>query len=157
IDRLRAEHSALTNRAKALRELTLAPRLSPRLMPDPVDARVDDALATSALLTEIEAALDARALALEDALRELEHERNAAALAAAQTQSQERSGAGHPRRPIVVRLGGAGPIASLEVTYVVPAARWWPVYTLRIADGGAGGKKAVWWLEALVAQRSGEA
>src|SRR5262249_35906806 len=52
-----------------------------------------------------------------------------------------------------LRLGPGGAVESLTLSYQVPAARWWPVYTLRLWDGGS---RAEWWLEALVAQRTGE-
>jgi len=43
---------------------------------------------------------------------------------------------------------------GLELTYVVPTARWWPAYTVRLDDAG---QSARWQLEAFVCQLSGEA
>ena len=43
---------------------------------------------------------------------------------------------------------------GLELTYVVPTARWWPAYTVRLDDAG---QAARWQLEAFVCQLSGEA
>jgi len=62
-------------------------------------------------------------------------------------------GEGHPRRRVTLSVSGDGPIESATVTYAVPAARWWPTYTLRLTDGG---RRGTWILEALVAQASGE-
>jgi hypothetical protein len=52
-----------------------------------------------------------------------------------------------------VRLAGGGALAALDLTYVVPAARWWPLYTLQLSDEG---RRATWLFEALVAQATGE-
>src|SRR5262249_42581452 len=51
---------------------------------------------------------------------------------------------------------GSGPLSELLLTYVVPATRFWPLYTLRIVEGRDAARRATWMIEALVAQRTGE-
>ncbi len=152
IERLATERAHLETRRAQLAELALTPRGRFR-KEDPVDARFADALAASALVGEVTARLDERVAALDVKTRELQHQLDAAALDDAQRASAERMGSGHPTRQVTVRLRGTGAVESLSLSYVVPAARWWPVYTLRLSDGG---KRASWWMEALVAQLSGE-
>ncbi len=147
--RMEAEREVLASRREQLAGLTLAPRIGSTT----VGARTEDSLATAAMLDRLGADLDARLGALEASLRELARERDAAALADAQARTAERTGSGHPSRTFTVHLAGAGAVEAVDVTYAVPAARWWPVYTLRITDGG---RRARWWIEALVGQRSGE-
>ncbi|MSP58800.1 MAG: DUF4139 domain-containing protein [Myxococcales bacterium] len=152
IARLDAERAALLARTERLRDLRLAPSLA-TWRRDPVDARIEDALAVSALIADLVSEADGRLVTLEEQLADLAHERAAAALADAQATSAERMGSGHPTRRITIRLAGDGQPERLELSYAVPAARWWPVYTLRLTDGG---RHAEWWLEALVAHRTGE-
>ncbi len=105
------------------------------------------------MLSTLVADLDARESALVTALREVEESLEAARIDDAQARSAERTGAGHPTLRVVVHLTGEGAVAWVDLAYAVPAARWWPVYTLRIRENG---RKATWIAEALVAQRSGE-
>src|SRR5262249_40843994 len=91
--------------------------------------------------------------AIDERIRALAEELEAARLAEAQASSRARMGSGHPTRRVHIRLAGEGPIEAAEIAYVIPAARWWPVYTVRFTDGG---KRATWVHEALVAQLSGE-
>lgn len=156
LERLRAEQGLLTTHRQALLELEPKARL--RLAArgsggERVSDRAADALAISAMLDDVLARIDNRLGELDEELRALEHETTAARLVDSQTSSKTRMGAGHSTWQVRVRLAGDGPLAALELTYVVPAARWWPVYTLRFVDGG---KRVAWLLEALVAQLSGE-
>jgi hypothetical protein len=151
--RLHAEEARLSEQAATLRQLRPAPALGTLARSAQAEDRFGDALTAAALADEILAEIDARLGELAIERRRIEEERDAAALAAAQSSSAERMGQGHPTRRIVVRTLGEGPVEALEVTYVVPAARWWPLYTLRLAEGG---RSATWHLEALVAQLSGE-
>jgi hypothetical protein len=151
LDRARAELARLASHRQALGELTPEPRLRRRQAP--VAERIAAALATSAMIGAVLGDLDARLGELEEHVRDLERDLDAARLADAQASSQARMGQGHPTRRVTLRLAGAGPIGSAELSYVVPAARWWPVYTLRFVDGC---KRVGWHLEALVAQRTGE-
>src|SRR5262249_51301659 len=91
--------------------------------------------------------------AIDERIRALAEELEAARLAEAQASSRARMGSGHPTRRVHIRLAGEGPVEAAEIAYVIPAARWWPVYTVRFTDGG---KRATWVHEALVAQLSGE-
>src|SRR5207253_4226776 len=118
-----------------------------------IDVRVGDALKCQGLLAEVLAEIDARLADLREAVRVLTEERDAAILRDSQTSDQQRLGSGHPERRITVRVSGTGPLGELRVSYAVPAARFWPLYTLRITEGG---KRAVLLLEALCAQLTGE-
>lgn len=151
--RLHAEDARLSEQAEALRQLHPTPSFGTLARSAQAEDRFGDALTAAVLADEILAQIDARLGELAIERRRLEEERDAAALAATQSSSAERMGQGHPTRRIVVRTLGEGPVETLEVTYVVPAARWWPLYSLRLAEGG---RSATWHLEALVAQLSGE-
>ena len=155
--RLRAEDNMLVERRRVLGEMPLAPRIRSRdrdgRPKDAIAARVQDAIACADLLAQLSAEIDARRLALNDEIRRVKIELEGARVADAQSSTQDRAGDEVPTRSVTVRLGGTGPIGMLDITYVIPAARWWPVYTLRIEDGG---KRAAWWFEAAVAQLSGE-
>ena len=153
IERLDGERSRLAARVERLRRLRFEPRLALAGQREEADQRLADALAAGSMLDQLVAGLDERLVRLDEVLRDLEQERRAAELADAHASSEARQGAGHPRRTVTVRIDGEGAVPCLEITYVVPAARWWPVYTLRLDDGGRRGS---WWLEALVAQASGE-
>jgi hypothetical protein len=153
IARLTDERNRVEARRRELAGLGLDPRLAWTAIVGGVDARVGDALATAGMLTELVGKQEARLVELDTQLEALGHEINAARLADQQAASAARVGQGHPTRRINVKLAGKGAVPGLTLTYTVPAARWWPTYTLRISDGG---KKASWWLEALVAQLTGE-
>jgi Domain of unknown function (DUF4139) len=115
--------------------------------------RVEDGIAVSKTIDALLVQLDARILEVESGMVHTRRERDAAMLEDAQARSKDRMGTGHPSRRVMLRLDGTGPVDSLRMTYVVMAARWWPVYTLRLEEGGA---RATWWIEGLVAQLSGE-
>jgi hypothetical protein len=146
--RLEAERDLLASQRARLVAVPLKPALR-----DELDAATTRALATSALVDELTQALDVRQQALEEQIRLVTRELEAAKLADAQASSRARMGEGHPRRRVTLSVAGDGPIESATVTYAIPAARWWPTYTLRLTDGG---RKGSWILEALVAQASGE-
>jgi hypothetical protein len=139
----------------ARRDQLLAIRPEPRLMLSydraTADERIADATAAGRLLDETAAALDTRINQAIEEVRQATRAVEAASLANQQARSSERLSSAHPVRAVTVRLDGQGAVGALKLRYLVPAARWWPVYTLRIA-----GKSAEWWLEALVAQSSGE-
>jgi Domain of unknown function (DUF4139) len=146
--RLEAERELLAARRARLTELALKPPLRSE-----IEDAVARALAAGRVVDELTAALDARHLALEEELRRVAREIDAARLADAQTSGRERMGEGHPTRRVTLSVSGDDPITEATVTYAVPAARWWPTYTLRLTDGG---RKGSWILEALVAQATGE-
>jgi hypothetical protein len=146
LDRLQSQRTSLLG-------LHPQPRLRPASPREKIDERMADALATAQLIGGVLGELDSR-------LRELTSEReltcrelDAALLVAAQASSAPSADGARHKRRIAVRLGGGGALTELAVLYVVPAARFWPTYTLRISEGG---RKASWLIEALCAQRSGE-
>lgn len=114
-----------------------------------LDARFGDALTMTALLRDKVAGLDERILGLEGERRETDRALEAARLEDRQTSLPAR--VTHPSRTLTTRLVGSGTPGQLLVTYAVMAARWWPVYTLRI-----GKDRAAWAFEAIVAQETGE-
>jgi hypothetical protein len=152
IARLSAERDKLVERGESLSSLSPLPRVG-IFSRQPFDARVKAAIDHGALVAELLARVDARRRTIEEKLEAQQREREKALLEDQQASSVARAGRGHPTRTIRVVLDGDGPIERLEVSYVVPGARWWPVYDLRVSDGGA---RATWTIEALVAQASGE-
>ena len=151
LEALETERSTLQSTRERLAEVE--PEMRPRRWAREPKQRLDDGLAVGETVDGILAKLDARRLDLDARIEDLERERDAAALEDAQARSSERMGTGHPTRRVVLRLDGDGPIDSLRMTYVVVAARWWPVYTLRLTEGAT---RATWWIEGLVTQLSGE-
>jgi len=153
--RVNDERAMLGEQRGQLANVSLDPGLRPRRVGDARDVapRVADALAADAMLTSLVADLDARAIALDARARDLAESVAAEELRDAQARASERVGSGHPTLTVTVHLTGEGSPAWLDVTYAVAAARWWPVYTLRIRDQA---RHATWLAEALVAQRSGE-
>jgi hypothetical protein len=154
LERLGGETSLLQTRRQQLASLSLDPGviLSGNHR-EGLESRFADAQVFGQLVADLVGQLDERLVLLADKTTQLKRDRDAAALAHEQATSQERFGAAHPTRTVMVRISGAGPLGELELTYAVPAARWWPLYTLRLSDAG---QKAQLVLEALVAQRSGE-
>jgi len=152
IERLESERGVVQAQRTRFERMQPCPAKVGSLLKTPLE-RVNDSLAVGKTLDEILAGLDAKSLELEASIADCQKEREAARLASSQAQSSQRMGKGHPTRRVVARLDGTGPVESVRLIYTVKAARWWPVYTLRLAEGGAS---ATWWVEALVAQLSGE-
>jgi hypothetical protein len=143
-------------RRDAITQTRLDPEIRASRAPDDpraVLARTHETLATQSMLATLAADLDARLDALHRERHELARALERASTEAAQARSSELVGAGRPTRRALVTVRGTGPIPHFDVTYAVDAARWWPVYTLRIRDHA---RAATWISEALVAQRSGE-
>ncbi|MDB4997768.1 MAG: uncharacterized protein JWM74_5200, partial [Myxococcaceae bacterium] len=159
-ERIDLERRYAYARREALAQVSPVPKLdSPwrRLDPDP---RVKDAFVAGNLVDELVSGIDRRLLELEDLLFENARALAKAQLAAAQAKTRDRAGADHPTFEIVVRLGARASAesaadASLDVSYAVSAARWWPAYSVRL-DGGGAGSKAAWALDAVVHQATGE-
>lgn len=155
--RITEGHRALSERRTRLVELALAPHVRPvdakKRERDVLDVRFGEALRMAALLRDKVSLLDAELLGLEREHRDVARELEAAQLEDRQTSSRERMGEDHPTRTITARIVGEGRPGLLFVTYAIPAARWWPAYTLRLQDGG---RHATWTFEAIVAQKSGE-
>ncbi|MFO0659025.1 MAG: DUF4139 domain-containing protein [Polyangiaceae bacterium] len=118
-----------------------------------IRGRFDTALSVSALLDSLVAELDEREIALGRDLLLKRRALSSATLEVDAASSVSKMGEGHPTYRVTVAIEGAGLIETLNISYVVAAARWWPLYSLRLSEGG---RRAMWWLEALVAQRSGE-
>ena len=118
-----------------------------------IDERMAEALATAQLLGTVQGELDRRLQELLVERLQTQRELEAARLHRAQSSTEKGPDSARHQRRVTVRLGGGGALTQLEVVYVVPAARFWPTYTLRITEGG---RKATWLIEALCAQVSGE-
>lgn len=153
----RAAQALQSRRAETLarREslLGLAPRpaLNGRSRKADPAGRFGDAVAVSALADELARSLDAE---LEKLQAELEANTRAAAAArleAEQASSRARLAPGHPSWEVTLHLADGGPVSRIELTYPVPAARWWPAYSARVAAGAGSAELA---LEAFVAQAS---
>jgi hypothetical protein len=143
-------------RRDAITSARLDPEVRANRAPDdPRSAlpRTRETLAAQAMLAALAADLDARLDALHRERHGLARALEGARAEAAQARSSELVGAGRPTRRALITVRGDGPLPHLDVTYAVDAARWWPVYTLRIRDHA---RAATWISEALVAQRSGE-
>lgn len=153
LGRLVLEIERLQAQRQCLAALQPDPGLRTTSLIEKVDERVADTLATAELLGTIQGELDGRLHELHSQQVRTHRELEAARLAQAQASTDPRPDSERRQRRVTVRLGGGGPLTQLEILYVVPAARFWPLYTLRITEGG---RKATWLIEALCAQRSGE-
>ena len=120
---------------------------------DKLDARLADVAEMQRLVEDVCARLDDEMRELDRRIIEARRALDAAKLEDEQASSASRMGTSHPTRSARVRLTGEGKSGTLEITYAVSAARWWPAYTLRLAQGGAAAR---WIFEAVVAQRTGE-
>ncbi|MCU0686629.1 MAG: DUF4139 domain-containing protein [Polyangiaceae bacterium] len=152
---IEAERQHVNERRAALGRIALTPEMRPstRRGLEPA-AHFGDALAAGGLVSELVAELDARSRELDAAFVRTERALEAAHLAAAQGGSAERAGALRPTFQFVLRLASSGAsVRALSVTYPIAAARWWPAYAARLAQGAT---RAEWALGALVAQSSGE-
>lgn len=154
--RLGRQASMIQRRRDALVDARLDPEHRARREPaDPrsVVPRTREALAAQAMLSSLASDLDARLDALHRQQHDLTVALQRARVEASQARSGDRVGDAHPTRRVLVTVRGEGPLPHLDLEYSVGAARWWPVYTLRIRDHA---RAATWISEALVAQRSGE-
>jgi len=156
VARLEAEQDRLQQQRQRLAKTSPDPALRTTSFVEKVDERIADALATTSLLLEAQQQLDRRLEVIERELAAARLAKTEAELAYAQAQTSQRTGSGHPTRAAVIVLSGRGPLPGLTLQYVVPAARFWPLYTLRIVEGSDGVRRGTWLLEALLAQRSGE-
>ena len=93
-----------------------------------------DALALAGLLLESQQQIDRR---MEELSRELAATRlahRAAEAAYEQASSRQRTGPSTRRGPRSSRWPDGGPVPTLRLSYVVTAARFWPLYTLRMSE-----------------------
>ncbi len=151
--RLDAERSLLEDTIERLSNTRVDPGNLVRSREERATDRFGTALKISEMLREVSQASAERLSELLLRIDELEQEIEKRRLEDAQTSDQARMGLGHPKRSISIHLAGEGPVEDLTVSYVVRAARWWPMYTLAITNGG---KEAELGFESLVAQRTGE-
>ena len=108
-----------------LAEITLTSAILSKKSDTNVAGRVADAIAISALLFELTRKLDEEIAGLTARQAEYEKAIEAGELAASQGEEPE-SG---PTREVEISLGpGPAHLRSLEISYAVPAARWWPAY-----------------------------
>ncbi len=158
---LKAEHDALiderthaTGRRNLLAGLSFDLGMGRRLRQADPRARIADALATTRLAQEELATLDARLAEIDASLERVKRGMEATQLAESQATTEEREGASRPTLACHVRLGaGQGPVETLEIEYVVLAARWWPTYKAWLTKNATRVRIE---LDALVAQDSGE-
>ena len=154
-ERLTAERERVGRRRGELGGLAPEPHFA-RWAPhsDPA-ARFRDALALGGLIAEELGKLDGRARELDEALEDNRRQLDAAKLDAEQGVPSDLEGEARAELAVQVRLGAAtGALVSLEIDYVVAAARWWPAYTARLS---AAATRVVLGLDAFVAQATGEA
>ena len=115
--------------------------------------RIGDGLAASRLVTELIADLDEKQRALEEEIRKVRERIVEAKVAINHERGEALAGEDHPTRTVHVHVAkGSGDLASLALSYVVTAARWWPAYTARLEEDGPARLS----LEAFVAQASFE-
>ncbi|MDI1478027.1 DUF4139 domain-containing protein [Polyangium sp. y55x31] len=153
-DALSDTRTHVTGRRNLLAGLSFDLGMDRRLRQANPRARIEDALATSGLAQEELAVLDARLAEIEASLERVYRAIEAAQLAEAQASAEERAGSSRPTLACHVRLGaGQGVIESLEIEYVVLAARWWPTYKAWLTKNATRVRLE---LDALVAQDSGE-
>lgn len=153
LQRVKAEIERLENERQQLQKQFPDPALRTTSLCEKVDERMADAVATCALLSDVQLDLSTRQLTLEGQLAELNLAKSAMELLVSQASTSQRAGESQPSRCATLRMTGSGPIADLRLTYVVPAARFFPAYTLRLLDGA---RRATWSIDAHVAQCSGE-
>jgi hypothetical protein len=154
------EQRALVHaRSELLRGAHPDPHLRPRKSKTSALARTKDALETTHLLANLlEKAYDElRALDVE--YTQLSDAIAAAQLRLAQASAAQREVAGDPEYALLISLGAqerseqSASSPTVEIEYIVEAARWWPTYKVRFTDGA---RKVHCSLDALVAQASGE-
>lgn len=156
VARLEAEQERLLQQRQRLAKTAPDPGLRTTSFVEKVDERIADALATTSLLLDAQQQIERRLEVIERDLTSARLAKTQAELVYAQAQSQQRTGSGHPQRAAIIVLGGQGPLPALTLRYVVPAARFWPLYTLRIVEGTDGSRRGSWLVESLLAQRTGE-
>lgn len=151
-------------RARALARGNLAARLAPTPvaqteLPDGLAFRparpATAAIALGRFIGEEVRAASEQGRAIEAELQQLADALEAARSDLARESAAAREALALLHKAAVVRVGGVSASAELvlELTYLLPRARWAPEYELRVADGRDEAELAV---RALVAQRSGE-
>ena len=153
IARLQREAELVTQDRSALLQLEPDAGLAVRWLPIAPADRVAGALLAAQTISDWSKKAGERELQIAQELEQLQRDRELAQLEDQHSSSADRMGEAHPFHEVCVRVEGEGPLAHVDLVYLVQAARWWPLYTLRI---GREGEVARWIMEAIVAQRSGE-
>ena len=110
--------------------------------------RVQDGIATAALLHELLGAAEARLVEIARERRAIERELSEL------LRHEDRPPSSEVQTQVTISLGPElSPVDAFSLTYVVQAARWWPCYSARLE---AGGRQGTWLLNAVLAQDSGE-
>ncbi|MGC4121390.1 MAG: DUF4139 domain-containing protein [Myxococcales bacterium] len=151
--KLQARQAELTARREGLLALDPHPALNGRSRKADPASRFGDALAVDTLSRDLTAGLDAELQELAVEIEASDRGLAAARAEAAQAASRAKAAPGHPSWEVTVHLAAGSPLTELELSYPVAAARWWPVYSARIA---AGAQSAELSLEAFVAHASFE-
>ena len=153
IARIDLEITQLRTRRQEYAALSIAPQRTSEWRELGPLARVERALELAHIVNEHVARLDERIADLTLEREHLDKERRAANIAHAQTSNASDAERGRPSWSFLAHTDGEGPIERMELTYVVQSARWWPLYTLQLRDGG---RAAELFMEAVVSQRTGE-
>ena len=153
-ERLEAARSLAAQRRAELSGLAPSPQFTRWARQVDPAARFQDALALGGLIAEELRSLDDRTRELDAAIEDNQRKLDAARLDAAQGTPGDLEGEARAALGVQVRLGPAGSLVSLEIDYVVTAARWWPAYTARLS---AAATRVTLGMDAFVAQASGEA
>jgi hypothetical protein len=153
-ERLEDARNLAAQRRAELRGLAPSPQFTRWARRVDPAARFQDALALGGIVAEELHALDDRTRELDAAIEDNQRKLDAARLDAAQGTPGDLEGEARAALGVQVRLGPAGALVSLEIDYVVTAARWWPAYTARLS---AAATRVTLGMDAFVAQASGEA
>ena len=117
--------------------------------------RMEHTLNLSKILQEYQERLDVQRIDLEQQREELKKELQRLNLIYAQEDQKQRASTSDISTQFRLALTHDEPttLTPFEITYVIRDARWWPLYTLRLTDGGSQASMA---MEAMVTQDSGE-
>lgn len=152
VEQIVAWKSSLVKQRRDLSEMCVVPKKERSFRRNPVQ-RIGDGLGASRVIDELTAEIDAELARVERELQRARQQRDDARVATRHVSLAHDVARKDRLSQVTVRLQGVGPVQSLRISYVVKAARWWPVYTLRLQHPNMTGQ---WAIEALVAQYSGE-
>lgn len=151
---LAEERAHLMGRRNQLAGIQFNLGLERRLQKTNARTRIADALSMTRLVHDELAELDARIATFDRELAQNDRTIEAARIAQAQARTAERAGVSRPTLACHVRLGpGQTAMDTLEIEYIVYAARFWPTYKAWLSKGATWVRLE---LDALVAQDTGE-